>query len=191
MIPDIQRAVEVLSQDGLIIYPTDTIYGLGADAFSDEAILKVYEAKGRDIGNPISIAVSDADMIRAVAYVDPYIDDFIETYLPGPVTIVLRARSIIPDALTGGTKKIGIRYPLHKTALAIIEAFDSPITATSANRSGAPDPTSPDECHVHHNFLIDEGKLPGIPSTVVDLVDKRILRPGMYVEKIASFLKGE
>ncbi len=187
----IERAVEILSHDGIIIYPTETIYGLGADALSDEAIQKVYEAKGRDIGNPISIAVSDIDMLQTVAYVDSFVEIFIDEFLPGPVTIILPARSIIPGALTGGTRRIGIRYPLHKTALAIIEAFDSPITATSANRSGAPDPTSPDECHINHNFLIDEGKVPGIPSTVVDLIDKKILRCGIHAERIARFLEEE
>lgn len=185
----IQRAVEILSHDGVIIYPTDTIYGLGADAFSEEAILKIYEAKGRGIGNPISVAVCDADMIRVIAHVTPQAENFIEEFLPGPVTIVLKARSIIPRMLTGGTDRIGIRYPLHKTALAIIEAFDSPITATSANRSGARDPASPDECHVFHNYLIDEGVLPGIPSTVVDLVENTILRAGAHAERVSFWLE--
>lgn len=185
----ISRAVDVLTHDGIIIYPTDTIYGLGGDAFSDEAIRKIYEAKGRGFGNPISIAVCDTDMIRVVAYVTSYIEEFIDEFLPGPVTIVLQARSVIPEMLTGGTDRIGIRYPLHSTALAIIEAFGSPITATSANRSGAKDPASPDECHVHHNYLIDGGVLPGTASTVVDLIDGTILRAGARAERVAAWLQ--
>ncbi|MFA5254702.1 MAG: L-threonylcarbamoyladenylate synthase, partial [Methanoregula sp.] len=126
----IERAVTVLSHDGLVIYPTDTLYGLGADAFSIEAIEKVYDAKKRDLAKPISIAVSDFEMLAAVSRIDVPMQEFIERFLPGPVTVVVPARKTIPEILTGGTGTIGIRIPAHGIARQVIEKFDAPITAT-------------------------------------------------------------
>jgi L-threonylcarbamoyladenylate synthase len=184
----VQKAVSVLMHDGTIVYPTETVYGLGADAFSDEAILKVYEAKKRPLAMPISIAVSDFDMLAAVARAEPWMQGFIGTFLPGPVTIVLPARASVPGILTGGTGMIGIRVPAHPVALQIIERFDAPITATSANLHGAKDPQTPDECTVPREFLIDGGRLPGTPSTVVDLAKKEILRRGALAATVEAFL---
>jgi L-threonylcarbamoyladenylate synthase len=186
----IEKAVSVLMHDGLVVYPTETLYGLGADAFSDEAILKVYEAKKRPVGMPISIAVSDFDMLYAVAHVEAGMEKFLQTFLPGPVTVILPARNSLPAILTGGTGLIGIRMPSHELALRLIEKFDAPITATSANLHGAKDPRKPDECTVPHEFLIDGGNLPGTPSTVLDLVEKKILRRGAQAELIEQFLTG-
>jgi L-threonylcarbamoyladenylate synthase len=185
----IERAVTVLSHDGLVIYPTDTLYGLGADAFSIEAIEKVYDAKKRDLSKPISIAVSDFEMLAAVSRIDASMQDFIERFLPGPVTVVVPARKTIPEILTGGTGTIGIRIPAHGIARQVIEKFDAPITATSANLSGGKDPQTPDECTVPHDLLIDGGRLPGTPSTVVDLVTRTIVRRGAKAEEIEIFLK--
>lgn len=185
----IEKAVEVLLRDGLIVYPTETLYGLGGDALSDEAVLKVFEAKGREFHKPVSIAVSDNDMIRVVGVVDEIAEAFIQEFLPGPVTIILKARSIIPKMLTAGTGKIGIRYPDHEIALAIISKFDSPITATSANISGGPDPVVLNLCNVPYDYAIDYGPLPGISSTVVDLVNLEIIRPGAECDKVVTFLR--
>lgn len=175
--------------DGLIVYPTDTLYGLGADALSEEAVLKVFEAKGREYHKPISIAVSDTDMIHAVAKVDELAERCIEELLPGPVTIILKARSIIPRMLTAGTGRIGIRYPDHEVALEIISRFDSPITATSANLSGGPDPVSLEFCNTPYDYAVNVGALPGLASTVVDLVDLEIVRPGADIDKVAGILR--
>jgi L-threonylcarbamoyladenylate synthase len=184
----IREAVQVLQHDGLVIYPTETIYGLGADAFSEEAILKVYAAKRRPLSQPISIAVSSPDMIAAVARVSASARQFINRFLPGPVTVVLPARDSVPPVLTGGTGMIGIRFPSHPLAIQLIDCFDCPITSTSANIHGARDPASPGECHVPHDFLIDAGRLPGVPSTVVDLVSRIILRRGAQVSEVEEFL---
>ena len=185
----IERAVSVLQHDGLIVYPTDTIYGLGADAFSEEAIEKVYEAKKRDLAKPISIAVSDAEMLAAVSHIDRAMEEFIGRFLPGPVTVVVPARTMLPEILTGGTGMIGIRIPAHELALKIIERFDAPITATSANLSGAKDPQIPEECTVPRDLFIDGGRLPGTPSTVVDLTRKEIIRRGAKADAIEAFLR--
>jgi L-threonylcarbamoyladenylate synthase len=114
--------------------------------------------------------------------------EFILQFLPGPVTVVLPARRIVPDILTGGTGLIGIRIPAHPLAQQIIEQFDAPITATSANLTGAKDPQTPDECTVPRDLLIDGGRLPGTPSTVVDLTKNIVVRRGALADKIEAFL---
>jgi L-threonylcarbamoyladenylate synthase len=184
----IEKAVQILMRDGVVVYPTDTIYGLGADALSDDAILKVYEAKARPLSKPISIAVSDFEMLCTVARVDGKATAFIERFLPGPVTVILPARTCIPDILTGGTQQIGVRIPAHDIPIQVINRLDAPITATSANQSGGKEPTTADECHVPYDFLIDGGRLPGIPSTVVDLITGSILRKGRNSDEIEAYL---
>jgi len=186
----VERAVQVLRRDGIIVYPTDTVYGLGGDAFSDDAILRVYEAKMRPLGKPISVAVSDTEMLCAIARVDDISLDFIGRFLPGPVTIILESRSCVPDILTGGIGRVGIREPAHDLALAIIRGLDAPITATSANISGEKDPSTPEEVRVPYDLLVNGGNLSGIPSTVVDLVERRILRRGALVDEVEVYLCG-
>lgn len=185
----IGKAVAILSHDGLVVYPTETVYGLGADALSDEAIAHVYEAKQRPLSMPVSIAVADFDMLHAVARVEPAQEPFLAAFLPGPVTVVLPARRMIPAILTGGTGMIGIRMPAHDLALQLIARFDGPITATSANLHGAKDPVTPAECTVPYEFLIDGGRLPGTPSTVVDLTGKKVIRAGAEIDRIGTFLR--
>jgi L-threonylcarbamoyladenylate synthase len=185
----VERAVGVLRRDGIIVYPTDTVYGLGGDAFSDDAVLRVYEAKNRPIGKPMSVAVSDTEMLCAIACADDQALDLVGRFLPGPVTVILESRSCIPDLLTGGTGRIGVRIPAHDLALRIISGFDSPITATSANISGERDPVSPGEVRVSYDLLVDGGVLPGLPSTVVDLVEGRILRRGARADEVGAYLR--
>jgi len=185
----IDMAVRVLSRDGLVVYPTETVYGLGADALSADAVMRVYEAKNRPVGKPISVAVSDMEMLAAVAVVDDAARAFIERFLPGPVTVLLPAKSCLPEVLTGGTGLIGIRWPDHEIALAIISRLDTPITSTSANISDDIAPTRPEEVSVPHDYLVDGGELPGTPSTVVDLTARRILRKGAEWEAVKAFLE--
>ncbi|WP_292366489.1 MULTISPECIES: L-threonylcarbamoyladenylate synthase [unclassified Methanoculleus] len=185
----IDMAVKVLSRDGLIVYPTETVYGLGADALSEDAVMRVYEAKNRPVGKPMSIAVSDMEMLSAVAEVDDAARAFIERFLPGPVTVILPAKSCLPAVLTGGTGLVGIRWPDHPVAVDIIARLDAPITATSANISDDIPPTRPDEISVPHDYLVDGGELPGTPSTVVDLTVRRILRKGAGWEAVEAFLE--
>jgi len=98
----LERAARIIRQDGLVVYPTDTIYGLGADAFSDEAIQKVFDAKKRPFSQPISVAVSNIEMVFGIAYVDDTALEFMERFLPGPITVVIPAKNSIPESLTGG-----------------------------------------------------------------------------------------
>jgi len=185
----VERAVQVLRRDGIIVYPTDTVYGLGGDAFSEDAVLRVFKAKMRPLGKPISVAVSDTEMLCAIAAVDDFSLDFICRFLPGPVTVILESRSCIPDLLTGGTGRIGIRFPAHDLALEIIRGLDAPITATSANISGEKDPASPEEVRVPYDLLVNGGTLSGLPSTVVDLMERRIIRRGSLDEEVEIYLR--
>lgn len=185
----IDIAVQVLRRDGLVVYPTETVYGLGVDALSENAIMKIYEIKSRPLSRSISIAVSDMDMLEAVAVVDDVSRAFIEQFLPGPVTVVLPAKSCLPEILTGGTGMIGIRWPDHAVALAIISRLDSPITATSANISNGDPPTRPEDVYIPNDYLVDGGELPGTPSTVVDMVLRTILRRGTEWEAVETFLE--
>jgi L-threonylcarbamoyladenylate synthase len=184
----ISRAVEVLQHGGTIVYPTDTVYGLGADALNEDAILQVYEIKHRPFSSPISVAASDLEMLGAIATVPPEAEEFVRRFLPGPVTVLLRAKRCLPDILTGGTGIIGVRIPNHALALAIISAFDAPITATSANLSGEKDPATINDVHVGADLIIDGGRLKGIPSTVVNLVTGKIERAGEGSEGVARYL---
>lgn len=184
----IDRAVQVLQRDGLIVYPTDTVYGLGADALSEHAILKVFEAKGRPVGKPISVAVADVEMLSCIAVITPPAEVLIDQFLPGAVTIVIKAKRVLPDILTGGTGRIGVRIPDHQIALDIINAFDSPITATSANISSEKDPTTRDEVNVPYDLFVEGGLVPGVPSTVVDPDLRVILRRGKQADEVARTL---
>jgi len=185
---DLSRKPSVFSNGRLVIYPTETVYGLGGDAFSEDAINKVFEAKHRPISQPISIAVLDLEMLHLVAHVSPSAEEFISQFLPGPVTVVLTAKRLLPPILTSGTGLIGIRIPAHPIPLALVEGLDSPITATSANIHGSPEPRTIADCRVMHDYLIDGGSLPGQPSTVVDSQRTGSSAAGSNADRIESFL---
>lgn len=185
----VSDAVQVLRRDGLIVYPTETVYGLGADALSEYAVHRVYEVKARPMGKPMSVAVSDEDMIAAIAHVSDAAWEFIRTFLPGPVTVVLPVKSCLPAVLSGGTGTIGIRMPDHAVTREIIDELDAPITSTSANLSGTPAPLSKEQVNVPYDLFIEGGNLSGTPSTVVDLESRQILRPGENIEQIAAYLR--
>jgi len=184
----VAHAVSVLRHDGIIVYPTDTVYGLGADALSEIAVHRVYLIKNREISNPTSIAVSDADMMRAVAIVDEIAEEFIDRFMPGPVTAVVKMKRSLPPVLGGGADLIGIRMPDCAVTLRIIEELDAPITATSANPAGEIAPCHPADVTVERDYLVDGGELPGTPSTVADLVNMRVIREGVLCEEVAAFL---
>jgi L-threonylcarbamoyladenylate synthase len=179
----VEDAIGVLKAGGVIIYPTETVYGLGASIYKKDAIERIYEIKGRSFSKPISVAVSSYDMIGKVAHLDEQSRKIIEKVLPGPVTVLLKKRSVVPDRLSAGSGLIGVRFPDHQKAREIIKSV-GPITSTSANRSGESDPGAPDEVEIEADMIVDGGRCRiGISSTVVDLVSKRILRRGAGCER--------
>lgn len=186
---DIRKASEMIKSDGIVIYPTETVYGIGANIFSTEALEKIFAIKKRDKGKPISVAVSDFGMMDELVYINEDESAFIREFLPGPVTVVLEKKEKVPDTLTSGSNLAGIRFPAHRTTIDLIRLAGVPITSTSANFSGEMPPRRVDEIKISADCIIDGGECRGEPSTVVDLVNKKILRKGAKFEEVKNFLK--
>lgn len=179
----IETVINILREGGIIIYPTDTVYGIGANIYNENAIKKVYSIKKRDLNKPLSICVSDIDEIDKIAYIDHNSRKFINKLLPGPFTVILNKKENVPDILTAGSDKIGVRIPDSKICSLISSEF--PITTTSANLSGKKVLKSVDEILNEFgevfDIVIDFGTInDNKPSTVVDLTSSppKILRRG-------------
>ena len=195
---EIEHAAEIIKNSGLVIYPTDTVYGLGADAFDRQAVLRVFEAKQRRLDKPISIAVASVEQAREVVEWNNAANVIAKKFFPGPLTIILKKKAKFPDELTAGEDKIGIRIPNHPVALELIKLVGNPITTTSANISGQPDPRTAEEAVKQIgkkvDFVLDAGKCKiGEPSTVIDLTAGKveIIRKGSLskatIEEVLSF----
>jgi len=181
----LQKSEEALDSGDLIVYPTDTVYGLGADATSDEAVKKVYEAKSRSEENPISVIVDSLSMAERVASLDANEKRVIRKMFPGPLTIVSDSNSYVSDRLTGNTGKIGIRIPDHALVIDLVSRLGRPMTTTSANITGGKTSRSPEEAidQVGDSveIVIDDGELEeSDPSTVFEIEDSnvKIIREG-------------
>ncbi len=182
-------------QDGkTVVYPTDTVYGLGANIFHEDALQKVYLMKGRSLTKPLSVCVSQVGDIKQIAHLNLQLEELIQKILPGPYTLILNKKEKVPLLITGGTDKIGVRIPDNSICREISREF--PITTTSANISGHPSPVSAQEARKelgdHPDILIDSGPCSGgISSTVVDLTvtPPRILREGAGMEKLLQFME--
>ena len=189
----LDEAAAALREGALVVYPTETVYGFGADALDPEAIERVFEAKRRPRDDPLSLAAPDVE--AAMVYVLPDDPDrvraFMDAFLPGPVTVVCAKAPNVPDALTGGRDRVGVRVPDHEVALSLLERV-SPVTATSANVSGRPSATSVDgldpEIRAAAAVVVDGGETPGGGSTVVDPERGVIHRRGALADAVESWL---
>ncbi|MFB6166497.1 MAG: L-threonylcarbamoyladenylate synthase [Haloarculaceae archaeon] len=188
---DLDRAAAALADGDLVVYPTETVYGLGANAVDAAAVERVFEAKGRDRDNPVSLAVPDVE--AALQYASPTAEErrFMHEFLPGPVTVVVERKTVVPDVLTAGRDRVGIRVPDHDLALALLERFE-PITATSANVSGTGSVRELSELgepvRAAAAVLLDGGRTPGGGSTVVDVSAGEIVRRGALADEIDAWL---
>ena len=184
----IASAARYVIGGGVIVYPTETVYGLGANALDEQAVMRVFQIKKRPLSKPIFLAVSNFNMLMNVAEVSPDDLELLEQLLPGPVSVLVRKKSVVPDILTAGSPLLGIRYPDHEMALRIID-LAGPITSTSANRTGALPPTSaasvsPD-IRDRVDEVVDGGKCRySEPSTLLDLQKREIIRPGAGLNKV-------
>ncbi|MDP3939965.1 MAG: L-threonylcarbamoyladenylate synthase [Deltaproteobacteria bacterium] len=194
----LDRVVEALRRDGLVAYPTETFYGLGANAASPLALDRLYEAKGRPEALPVSVIVADAAALAPlVAEVPISARKLMDAFWPGPLTLVFRAAPGLSDRLTAGTGRIGARVSSHPVAAALAARCGFPITATSANLSGAPEASSAGAIdpalREALDLVVDGGPTPGGPaSTILDVtVDPpRVLRAGRVTEsEIEAALK--
>ena len=180
-----ETVCEVLDAGKLIVYPTDTVYGLGCDPFEVPAVERVFEVKRRPAEQPIALALTTSDQIPKYAHVTRVAQGIIAKHLPGPVTLLLRAAKDAPLPLVSATGLIGIRVPDHSVAIAIAKAF-GPITTTSANAHGGPSPVTCAEARVQLgeavDIYIDCGPTRhGKESTIVDLSgdSPRVIREGV------------
>jgi L-threonylcarbamoyladenylate synthase len=183
----IRRAAEVLRQGGLVAFPTETVYGLGANALDAEAVARIFEAKGRPSGNPLIVHLSRVeDVVPLVAHWPETAARLAGQFWPGPLTLVLPRSTRIPDIVTAGGPTVAVRIPAHPVALALLQAVHLPVAAPSANRSTCLSPTL--AMHVLRDLegridlILDGGATPGgIESTVLDLTTTpaRLLRPGL------------
>ena len=187
---DLDAAAAAIRRGDLVVYPTETVYGLGADALEQGAIDRVFAAKGRS-DDPLSLAVPDVDAAVDLVGAAGRVVAFMEAFLPGPVTVVCAKPPSVPEALTGGRDRVGVRVPDHEVAVALLERV-SPVTATSANVSGRPaarqvadlDPELEDAAAV----VLDGGETPGGGSTVVDPQRGVIHRRGALAAAVEAWL---
>lgn len=149
----------------------------------------MFAIKKRDTSKPISVAVSDFKMMYDLVHISERERRFIERLLPGPVTVLLKKKEKVPDILTSGSELVGIRFPDHETTVKLIELAGVPITSTSANISGGAPPKKVDEVKISADYIIDGGECRGEPSTVVDVVNQKIIRKGARYEEVVAALE--
>lgn len=188
---DIDRAETAVNAGELVVYPTETVYGLGGDALDSAAIERVFEAKDRPRDRPLSLAVPSVGAARTYTRPTDTEQSFMEAFLPGPVTVVLERRESVPDALTAGRDRVGVRVPDHDLALGLLDRV-APLTATSANRSGRPSVRRAGELdsamRAAARVILDGGRTPGTESTVVDVASGTIHRRGAQADAVRAWL---
>ena len=194
----ITRAGEILRSGGLVAFPTETVYGLGADALNEQAAKKIYAAKGRPSDNPLIVHIADMEAIGRIAEAVPEkARAAAEAFWPGPLTMIFQKTGEVPMGTTGGLNTVAVRMPDHNAARALIRAGGGYIAAPSANTSGRPSPTT---AHVEEDLngkidmILDGGAVEiGVESTILDMTAKppMILRPGAVTREMLEELIGE
>lgn len=194
----LSKAIKALANGEIIVYPTDTLYGLGADIYNEEAVRKIFEVKKRPTNLALSIAVSDFKELEKIAFADHKIRLLSDLFLPGKLTMILKKRNCVSDLITGGLDKVAVRIPDNNIALNLLSEF-GPITCTSANIHGKKTPGIISEICMQFkkhdiSVYLDAGKLTGQPSTIVDMTGKQIqiIREGTISERdILDAIKDE
>ena len=182
----IEHAAAILRRGGLVVFPTETVYGLGGDATDPEAAARIYAAKGRPSDNPLIIHIADPRDAERYTVTSPLYYRLAEAFMPGPLTVILPVRDTIPRTVTAGLATVAVRCPLHPIARALIRAAGVPIAAPSANLSGSPSPTSAahvrDDMEGRVEVILDGGDSEiGLESTIVKIEEDdslTLLRPG-------------
>ena len=194
----LKEAAQIIKNCGLVLFPTETVYGLGANGLDENAVKKIYIAKGRNENNPINLLVSNMEMINNIAkHISDLEYKLMESFFPGPFTIILKKKSIVPSIVTANGDTVGVRMPSGIIAKELVELAGVPIAAPSANISGKPCGTNFNDIYNDFkdkvDYMIDGGDSSiGIESTIVKVIDNipHILRPGSItdeqIEKIAG-----
>ena len=189
-----EAAAGAVREGGLVVYPTETVYGLGADALDSAAVEAVFDAKERDRSEPVSMALPSVE--AALSYTAPTARErrFAHEFLPGPVTVVVDRGEAVPDVLTAGRERVGVRVPDHEVALSLL-AETPPLTATSANVSGRSSTRRvaalDAEIRDAAAAVLDGGETPGGGSTVVDVSAGTVHRRGRLADEVEAWLAGE
>jgi L-threonylcarbamoyladenylate synthase len=187
-------AVAAIARGDLVVYPTETVYGLGADALSEAAVERVFAAKDRDRSKPVSMALPSVAAATEYVRLTDRERAFAEAFLPGPVTLVVERRAVVPDALTAGRERVGLRVPDHPVARALAREA-GPVTATSANLSGTGSVRRvadlDDRIREAAAVVVDGGETPGGGSTVVDVSAGEIHRRGLKAAAVERWLATE
>lgn len=196
----IKKAAVVIKNGGLVAFPTETVYGLGANVFNEEAVKKIFKTKGRPLNKPLAVCISNLDQLsQIVSFIPREAEAIIENFLPGPLTLILPKKQIISSDITASGNNVGIRYPDNRIALALIDTARVPIATTSANISGKPSPCTAQEVLAQLSnkidLIIDGGSTKlKIVSTVIDFTASpfKILRAGaISKEELNHFLLGK
>ncbi len=198
--PAPRRAVELLRAGGVVVFPTDTVYGLGCDATNPSAVRQLFEIKGRPPEQPVPVLLAEPEEAEALAHVPAAARRLMAHFWPGPLTLVLPARGQVVDLVTAGTGTVGLRVPDHPVPRALVRACRFPLVGTSANTSGHPAPTAVpqvlSDLDGRVRLVLDGGRLRGRPSTVVDCTGDRprVLRAGPIpmelVERVWAGVQG-
>ncbi len=195
---DIAKAGEIIREGGLVAFPTETVYGLGADALNADAVKSVYAAKGRPSDNPMIVHIADFEELSVLAgELSEETRRLMDAFWPGPITFVLPKKELVPDTTTGGLDTVAVRMPANETARRLIRAAGTPIAAPSANISGRPSPTTAEDVLEDMDGRIDavimgEDCQVGIESTVLDCTGETaaILRPGYITKDMIEAVSG-
>lgn len=182
----LEQAAELIKQGKIVVFPTETVYGIGTNGLDENAVKKLYEVKQRPLSKPISLLVSNMEMVNLIAKDITEVEyKIMEKFFPGPLTIILKKKEIVPDILTAGQDTVGVRMPRGEIARKLVEGANVPIAAPSANISGEPSGTNLQEIKKHFegkvDYFIDGGNSElGLSSTIVQVVDGKpqILRQG-------------
>jgi L-threonylcarbamoyladenylate synthase len=192
----VSQAAEILRAGGTVAFPTETVYGLGANALDAAAVAKIFEAKKRPAWDPLIVHVSDREMLRRVAVVLAKAEALMEVFWPGPLTLLLPRTAAVPDSVTAGRKLVGVRMPAHPVALDLIRTASVPVAAPSANLFGRTSPTT--AAHVLEDLdgridaVLDGGATSvGVESTVLDVGAMTIYRPGAVTAEMIASAVGE
>lgn len=194
----LKKPAEILRNGGLVAFPTETVYGLGANALNEEAAKKIYEAKGRPSDNPLIAHIADFDGLGPLVSEIPEAGKkLMEAFWPGPLTLIFPKSSMVPYGTTGGLDTVAVRMPSDPVANALIRLSGVPVAAPSANTSGRPSPTTADHVWQDMNgkidMIVDGGAVGiGVESTIIDVSGKvpMILRPGAITQEMASAVLG-
>ncbi|TCT13100.1 translation factor SUA5 [Natranaerovirga pectinivora] len=195
----IKEAAAILKEGGLVAFPTETVYGLGANALDVDAANKIYKAKGRPSDNPLIVHIANVESLNElVAYLPEKGKKVIEAFWPGPLTLILNKSKNIPDNITGGLNTVAVRMPSHPIAIEVIKEAKIPIAAPSANTSGRPSPTNAnhviEDLEGKIDMIIDGGMVDiGLESTVIDFTSDipLILRPGYITKEMIENVIGK